>query len=134
MTLYGGYAFEKRWGGRNLRDTFGNAYYKGKRLGTNACVDAQCLQSWRPLVAPKNAQPQGYWEPLQRADGSLQWAYKGYALYTYAGDKAPGQHYGQATYDFLNTGEESMFKRISYLQEISRASGGVGIYWNIAKP
>jgi predicted lipoprotein with Yx(FWY)xxD motif len=134
MTLYGGYSFEKRWGGRNLRDTFTNAYYKGKRLGTSACVDTVCLQSWQPLMAPAKAQSQGFWEPLQRADGSKQWAYKGYALYTHAGDKAPGQHYGQATYDFVKPGEEAAFKRVSYLQEISRASGGVGIYWNIAKP
>lgn len=33
MTLYGGYAFEKRWGGRNLRDTFTNVYSKGKKWG-----------------------------------------------------------------------------------------------------
>jgi predicted lipoprotein with Yx(FWY)xxD motif len=134
MTLYGGYAFEKRWGGRNLRDTFTNAYYKGKRLGTAACVQAKCLSSWRPFMAPSNAQPQGFWEPLSRPDGSKQWAYKGYALYTYAGDAAPGQYYGQATYDFADLGDGFDFKRVSYLQEISRASGGIGVYWNIAKP
>jgi predicted lipoprotein with Yx(FWY)xxD motif len=134
MTLYGGYAFEKRWGGRNLRDTFTNAYYKGKKLGTAACTEGKCLSSWRPFMAPANARSQGFWEPLARPDGSKQWAYKGYALYTYAGDTAPGQYYGQATYDFANIGDGFDFKRVSYLQEISSASGGIGIYWNIAKP
>jgi len=134
MTLYGGYSFEKRWGGRNLRDTFTNAYYKGKKLGTAACLTAECLQQWRPFMAPANAKPQGFWEPLARPDGSKQWAYKGYALYTYAGDTAPGQHYGQATYEFAKVGDGADFKRVSYLQEISRAAGGIGIYWNIAKP
>jgi len=135
MTLYGGYAFEKRWGGRNLRDTFTNVYYKGKRLGADACANAQCLSTWRPLRAPANAQPNGFWEPIRRQDGTLQWAYKGYALYTHAGDEAPGQHNGQATYDFARVeGAGFDFQRVSYLQDISRASGGVGIYWNIAKP
>lgn len=135
MTLYGGYAFEKRWGGRNLRDTFTNAYYKGKQLGGAACVDDDCLNTWRPFLAPDNAQPNGFWEPIAREDGRKQWAYKGYALYTYAGDEGPGDHFGQATYDFAEVeGSGFSFQRISYLQEISKASGGVGIYWNIAKP
>lgn len=135
MTLYGGYAFEKRWGGRNLRDTFTNAYYKGKKLGGAACTTDRCLNTWRPLLAAANAQASGFWEPIRREDGSLQWAYKGYALYTYAGDKAPGEHNGQATYDFAKVeGDGFDFKRVAYLQEISKASGGVGVYWNIAKP
>ena len=135
MTLYGGYSFEKRWGGRNLRDTFTNMYAKGKQLGGAACVDAQCLSKWRPFLAPANAQPDGFWEPVSRDDGTKQWAYKGYALYSYAGDNAPGQHNGQATYDFEKfAGAGFDFKRVAHLKEISKASGGVGIYWNIAKP
>jgi predicted lipoprotein with Yx(FWY)xxD motif len=135
MTLYAGHSFEKRWGGRNLRDTFTNAYYKGKKLGPAACVDERCLSNWHPFLAPANAKPNGFWEPVKREDGSTQWAYKGYALYTYAGDKAPGQHNGQATYDFANVeGDGFNFKRAAYLQDISKASGGIGVYWNIAKP
>jgi predicted lipoprotein with Yx(FWY)xxD motif len=135
MTLYAGHSFEKRWGGRNLRDTFTNAYYKGKKLGPAACIDERCLTNWHPFLAPANAQANGFWEPIKREDGSMQWAYKGYALYTYSGDKAPGQHNGQATYDFANIdGNDFNFKRVAYLQEISKASGGIGVYWNIAKP
>ena len=135
MTLYGGYAFEKRWGGRNLRDTFTNVYQKGKRLGGSACADPECLRIWKPFLAPDDAQPSGYWEPIVRADGRKQWSYKGYALYTYAGDHGPGDHYGQATYDFEPVeGEGFSFRRASYLENISNASGGLGIYWNIAKP
>ena len=135
MTLYGGYAFEKRWGGRNLRDTFTNEYAKGKRLGAAACADAQCLSKWRPFLAPADARPNGFWEPVARDDGTKQWAYKGYALYSYAGDNAPAQHNGQATYDFEKfEGDGFDLKRVAYLKEISKASGGVGIYWNIAKP
>jgi hypothetical protein len=136
MTLYGGYPFEKRWGGRNLRDTFlHNAYYKGKQLGGGACIDAQCLKSWRPLLAPADAQSDGWWEPIARPDGTRQWAYKGYALYTFSGDKRAGDHTGQAVYAFEKTeGSEQEVKQALFVENISKAPGGLGIYWNVAKP
>lgn len=134
MTLYGGYPFEKRWGGRNLRDTFTNQYARGKLLGASACLDA-CLKSWHPFLAPANAASNGFWEAIARPDGTRQWAYKGYALYTYAGDKAPGEHSGQAVYDFAKTeGDASDLKRTAFFAEIGKADAGAGIYWNIAKP
>ena len=136
MTLYGGYPFEKRWGGRNLRDTFlHNAYYKGKQLGGGACIDAECLKSWRPLIAPQDAQSDGVWEPIARPDGSRQRSYKGYALYSFSGDKVPGDHTGQAVYAFERTeGTEQEIKQALFVHNISKAPGGLGIYWNIAKP
>jgi predicted lipoprotein with Yx(FWY)xxD motif len=134
MTLYGGYPFEKRWGGRNLRDTFTNQYARGKRLGAAACLDG-CLKSWHPLLAPADATSNGLWEAVARPDGTRQWAYKGYALYTYAGDKAPGDHNGQAIYDFAKTeGDASDLKRTAFFADIAKADAGAGIYWNIAKP
>jgi predicted lipoprotein with Yx(FWY)xxD motif len=134
MTLYGGYPFEKRWGGRNLRDTFTNQYARGKRLGAAACTDA-CLKSWHPFLAPGKVASNGFWETIARPDGSWQWAYKGYALYTYALDKAPGDHSGQAIYDFAKTeGDASDIKRTAFFAEIGKADAGAGIYWNIAKP
>ncbi len=135
MTLYGGYPFEKRWGGRNLRNTFTNLYAKGKDLGAAACLDAACLQTWHPFLAPADAQSNGFWEPITRPDGRKQWAYKGYALYTYAGDKVAGDHSGQATYDFAKTeGSPTELKRTIFFDDFGRASGGAGVYWNIAKP
>jgi predicted lipoprotein with Yx(FWY)xxD motif len=61
----------------------------GRSLGTAAC-DRECTHEWPPFRAPRDAVPGGYWDVLTRADGSLQWAYKGFALYTYAKDE-PGQ-------------------------------------------
>jgi len=135
MTLYGGYAFGKRWGGRNLRDTFKDAYHKGKTLGGAACDDEQCLKSWIPFAAAANAQSSGFWEPITRADGTRQWAYKGFAMYTFASDTAPGEHRGQAVYDHKKPeGSESYLKKVAFYEEVGKASGGAGIYWNIAKP
>lgn len=135
-TLYGGFPFEKRWGGRNLRDNFSHsAYSKGKRLGALACTTQDCLSRWHPLPAPADARPCGFWEPILRPDGSKQWAYKGYALYTYVADKARGDHYGQATYDFHDPeGSYSSFRQALFLDEVAHAPGGAGIYWNVAHP
>ena len=134
-TLYGGYQFEKRWGGRNLRDTFTNIYLKGKRLGSSACDDSECLKSWRPFAAPADAVADGFWEPITRSDGSKQWTYKGYALYSYVKEDAPKEHYAQATYVFSKLElTEAEYKRAAFLEEIGKTSGGAGIYWSIARP
>lgn len=135
MTLYSGSAFEKYWGGRNLRDSFKNAYRRGKRLGGDACRDAECLKTWRPFRASAAARSAGFWEVLVRRDGSRQWAYKGYALYTHAGDEAPGQNRGQATYAFATLdGSREEIERAVRLAGIGRTYGGAGVYWNVAKP
>ena len=135
MTLYSGSAFEKYWGGRNLRDSFKNAYDRGKRLGGDACADAECLKRWRPFQASADARSTGFWEVITRRDGSRQWAYKGYAVYTYAGDEAPGQNRGQATYAFAALdGSPEEIERAVRLAEIGRTYGGAGVYWNVAKP
>ena len=135
MTLYTGSAFEKYWGGRNLRDSFKNAYDRGKRLGGDACADAECLKLWRPFHASAAALSTGFWEVVTRRDGSRQWAYKGYAVYTYAGDEAPGQNRGQATYAFATLdGSPEEIERAVWLAELGRTYGGAGVYWNVAKP
>ncbi len=135
MTLYGGYAFGKRWGGRNLRDTFKDTYSKGKRLAGTACDNAVCLKSWTPFLADANAQSSGFWEPITRADGKKQWTYKGYALYRFNGDRARGDHLGQAVYAFENPeGDAVHLRRVAFFEEVGKAVAGAGIYWNIAKP
>lgn len=135
MTLYGGYAFGKRWGGRNLRDTFKDAYHKGKELGGTACDEPQCLKSWRPFIAAADAQSNGFWEPITREDGTRQWAYKGFAMYTFTRDKAQGDHTGQAVYDFKKPeGSDEYLRKVAFYEKVGKAAGGAGIYWNIAKP
>ena len=136
MTLYGGYPFEHRIGGRNQRDdfTFSN-YRKGKQLGSAACDDAACEKSWEPFLAPADARSNGFWETVARRDGTRQWLYKGYAMYRHRADKAPGDHTGQAVYDFAkNEGGEPELTRTMFLVSISKVKAGAGIYWNIAKP
>lgn len=64
------------------------------------CV-AGCLETWKPVLAPENGQGSGFWEVAIRPDGAKQWAYKGAPLYTYAGDKQPGDDRGDNRHDVV---------------------------------
>lgn len=55
--------------------------------GFDKDCQAECLQAWPPLIAPADAMPVGDWAPRRRADGIVQWAYKGSLIYAYAADK-----------------------------------------------
>ena len=133
--LYFGSAFEKYWGGRNLRGSFEIAYFKGKRLGGDACLSGGCLATWKPFAAPDNANANGFWEVVTRNDGTKQWAYKGFALYTNSEDVASGQMRGHDIYDIADVdGDEAAISRTKHLAEVGNALGGAGVYWSVAKP
>lgn len=53
-----------------------------------------CTQHWPPLLAADGAKPVGNWTILDRTDGTKQWAYKEYALYTSHLDARPGETNG----------------------------------------
>jgi predicted lipoprotein with Yx(FWY)xxD motif len=134
-TLYFGSAFEKYWGGRNLRGSFDIAYFKGKRLGGNACVNGECLKFWLPFNAAADAKSSGFWEVITRVNGSKQWAYKGFALYTHNDDETLGHIRGHSLYDIADVdGNEEALTRTRFLAKVGNAMGGAGIYWSIAKP
>jgi predicted lipoprotein with Yx(FWY)xxD motif len=74
----------------------------GRSFGTSTC-DENCTKAWPPFAAPADALPSGYWDILTRPGGARQWAYKGFALYTYAADK-PGETGGNAIYALAQIG------------------------------
>jgi predicted lipoprotein with Yx(FWY)xxD motif len=84
----------------------------GRSFGTSTC-DENCAKTWPPFTAPADALPSGYWDILTRPHGARQWAYKGFALYTYAADK-PGETGGNAIYALAQVGGN----------ETSAAAGG----------
>ena len=53
-----------------------------------------CTQEWPPVYAAADSKPVGNFTILTRTDGTKQWAYKGYALYTSHLDAAPGDTNG----------------------------------------
>ena len=133
MTLYrrDGYRYEV--GGHSLPHSgfFGSPTF-GKFIGTSGC-DAECLKTWKPFVAAADAKASGYWEILAREDGSKQWAYKGYALYTYVGDKKPGDLLGNDVYDFLVN--SNLQKAVSAPVALTSKTQGAGaLFWAYMPP
>jgi predicted lipoprotein with Yx(FWY)xxD motif len=61
--------------------------------GKSAC-NSQCAALWPPVMASDSDKAQGDYSIVTRDDRSKQWAYKGKPLYTYAGDKKPGDTAG----------------------------------------
>ena len=74
----------------------------GRAMGVKSCRD-DCLKTWHPFAAPADAEASGFWDIVARPDGTRQWAYKGFALYTYVNDKKPGDKTGNDIYDILVT-------------------------------
>jgi predicted lipoprotein with Yx(FWY)xxD motif len=61
--------------------------------GKSVCVD-KCAINWPPLMADASASGSGDWSAITRADGSKQWAYKGWPLYYWVKDQKPGDMTG----------------------------------------
>jgi predicted lipoprotein with Yx(FWY)xxD motif len=76
-------------------DDEGHSLYVYERdpKGSSACV-GECAKQFPPVAAPQDAHQIGDWTPIRRTDGTLQWAYKGKPVYTFAGDTAAGQANG----------------------------------------
>ena len=61
--------------------------------GKSAC-NGPCAQLWPPVAAQASDTATGDWSIVTRDDGSKQWAYKGWPLYTYSKDAKPGDMSG----------------------------------------
>ncbi|MCK9684879.1 hypothetical protein [Scleromatobacter humisilvae] len=61
--------------------------------GKSAC-NGPCATNWPPLAAQAADTGSGDWSIVTRDDGSKQWAYKGWPLYTFARDARPGDTTG----------------------------------------
>ena len=54
-----------------------------------------CAQNWPPVKGPATASGvTGTFATIKRSDGSAQATFDGHPLYTFAGDKSPGQNKG----------------------------------------
>jgi predicted lipoprotein with Yx(FWY)xxD motif len=87
-------------GGRSLHRGAPQRPAVGRDLGVNARCLRDC-EKWTPFLAPDDAVARGYWDVYVRADGKKQWAYQGYALWTFADDKQPGDMFGHDSYDMF---------------------------------
>jgi predicted lipoprotein with Yx(FWY)xxD motif len=102
MTLYARDRFHFQVGGFNLRHGQDGIAQLGQFLNSTMPCAGDCLKTWVPAQAPADFQPSGYWSVVKRKDGISQWAFQGYALYTYAGDKKPGDETGHDDFDIAD--------------------------------
>jgi predicted lipoprotein with Yx(FWY)xxD motif len=115
MTLYArdAHRFTLAGGAHDDRSAMRGTPATGRRIGIKGCTD-ECLQEWVPYKAPANAVTTGFWSVVDRPDGTKQWAYNGYPLYTFTGDKAPGAALGHDMYQMTD--------------------GTTGLFWRVALP
>jgi len=92
-TLYTQSRYSTLYGGTETRTSYAVSYNEAKTQGSIGC-SGECTATWKPLVAPADAQARGFWEVYTRPDGVKQWSFKGTPLYTYIGDTQPGDTNG----------------------------------------
>jgi predicted lipoprotein with Yx(FWY)xxD motif len=118
-------------GGTILVNAQGMTLYRlsGEKAGKLICTTTTCLQTWHPLVASggKATGSVGSLSVIKRPNGTMQVTYKGQPLYTFAGDKGPGDDKGQGvkdvgTWDAVTTGTTSSTGSSS--SSSSSSSGG----------
>ncbi|MHB1206673.1 MAG: hypothetical protein ACYCZX_13975 [Rhodospirillaceae bacterium] len=117
-------------GGHSLRRGQPARPAVGRDIGAEARCEVDC-DKWHPLKASADAQPQGFWTIYTRADGSRQWGYQGYALYTYDGDKKPGDMSGNDDYDFAFSTDAAPKTMIDVGTPMD---GAMALYWSIVVP
>jgi len=110
MTLYARDKFRFSFGGYSVNDGPPATSAIGRSIGAFGC-QGDCTRLWAPLKAPPDAQPSGYWSIALRDDGTRQWAYQGYPVYTNANDKKPGDMLGRDQFD-LTDGTNALIWRL----------------------
>ena len=137
LSVYTQSRYHLQYGGRETRYGYNIPYNEAKSVGTRGCANDDCTQVWRPVLAPANAVGSGFWEVATRADGSKQWTYKGSPLYTYIGDKNPGDVEGNNRHVIVYgdpAGKETMVA-VS-IGDVTGKGGaspfGSGFYWHLA--
>jgi predicted lipoprotein with Yx(FWY)xxD motif len=129
MTLYRrDGVFLDTGGGQSLRHGVPIRPGIGRNIGISGC-EGDCLKSWHPFLAPENAQPDGYWDIALRPDGTRQWVYQGYALYTYSDDRKPGDMNGNDTFNMVLSNSPDQVNDVG-----TPMHGTAGLYWTIAYP
>jgi len=76
-------------------------HLSGEQNGKFICTGSGCLGVWHPVLKPTGGTPGGVASlgTVKRPDGSLQVAYKGAPLYTFAQDQQPGETKGEGIKD-----------------------------------
>src|SRR3984957_5702009 len=89
--------------GTILVDSQGMTLYhlSGEQNGKFICTSSACVGVWHPIIAPSGGAPGGVSSlgTVKRPEGTIQVTYKGTPLYTFTGDRQPGETKGQGIKD-----------------------------------
>ena len=86
--------------GPALTDAKGMSLYTfDKDMDGKSACNGPCATNWPGLKAEASDKAEGGYTIIKRDDGSMQWAYKGKPLYTFAKDQKAGDITGDG---FLN--------------------------------
>jgi predicted lipoprotein with Yx(FWY)xxD motif len=77
----------------------GTKRHTGPNIGLTDCT-AECTKTWLPYVAAADATGTEDWSVVTRDDGTRQWAYKGWPVYTNVQDTRPGDTIGEGVSSF----------------------------------
>jgi predicted lipoprotein with Yx(FWY)xxD motif len=96
--------------GQVLVDSAGHTLYSfSGDSGESSACGGTCAKAWPPLLVeqgepePSNGAAAARLGTIARADGSRQVTYSGHPLYSFAGDKSPGQANGDGESAFGGT-------------------------------
>jgi predicted lipoprotein with Yx(FWY)xxD motif len=98
-------------------------YWFAPDTSTKSNCNGSCATYWPPVKGPVTAGAgvTGKLATITRSDGSVQATYNGHPLYTYVGDKAPGQ----ATGNGLNI-NGGVWHEVTVSTAAAAASGSAG--------
>jgi predicted lipoprotein with Yx(FWY)xxD motif len=96
--------------GQVLVDSAGHTLYAfSKDSGKTSTCEGACAKAWPPLLVehgepePSNGATASRLDTITRPDGTRQVTYAGHPLYSYAGDKQPGEANGNGSSAFGGT-------------------------------
>jgi predicted lipoprotein with Yx(FWY)xxD motif len=131
LPLYGRAHFRATFGGATAYRSYMAPHYMGAALRTGGC-DLACQKVRRPLLAPADAKSKGHWMVYTREDGTKQWAFQGFALWTYADDK-PGFVNGHNVTDYV-IGDEGTYKVVDATGGYGAVGVAPGLFWFVYHP
>ena len=92
---------------------------------TSKCNGA-CAQNWPPVKPATASAVKGTFGTIKRSDGSAQLTFHGHPLYTFAGDKSPGQANGNGINAFGGLWHEITLSGAAAPAAASSSGGGFG--------
>ena len=91
----------------------GTKRHTGPNIGLDACRD-DCTKIWAPLTAPADAKSAEDWSLVTRPDGTRQWAYKDWPVFTNVADTKPGDAQGEGVTE-IRDGQSGLHWQVATL-------------------